>query len=98
MPRRGKGARLYLRERSGRPTMWVILDRGREISTGACKDDIGAAEEALIDYINKKHRPNFGDGHPTHVLIADVLADYGEFHAPTTRRPDLIGGAIAKLL
>src|SRR3954465_11262102 len=98
MPRRGKGARLYLRERGGRPAMWVILDHGREISTGACKNDIGTAEEALVGYISKKHRPNFGNGHPTQVLIADALAEYGEFHAPTTRRADLVGGAIVKLL
>jgi integrase len=32
------------------------------------------------------------------VLIADALSEYGEKHAPTTRRPDLIGGAISKLL
>jgi hypothetical protein len=45
-----------------------------------------------------KRRPNFADGHPTRVLLADALAEYGEFHAPTTCRPDLIGGAISKLL
>src|SRR5206468_2178858 len=43
-------------------------------------------------------RPDFGEGHPTQVLIADALSEYGEKHAPTTRRPDLIGGAINKLL
>jgi integrase len=37
-------------------------------------------------------------GHPARVLIADVLADYGEFHGPSTRRPDLIGGAINRLV
>lgn len=31
------------------------------------------------------------------MLIADVLALYGEIHGPKTRRPDLIGGAIGKL-
>jgi integrase len=98
MPRRSKGARLYLRQRRERAAVWVILDRGREISTGAGESDIGAAEEALANHIGQKHRPDFGEGHPSRVLIADALSEYGEKHAPTTRRPDLIGGAIGKLL
>jgi integrase len=32
------------------------------------------------------------------VLVADALSEYGELHAPKTRRPDLIGGAIGKLV
>jgi integrase len=98
MPRRNKGARLYLRRRRGRAAVWVILDHGREIGTGAGQNDIGAAEEALAHHIGHKRRPDFGDGHPSQVLIADALSEYGEKHAPATRRPDLIGGAISKLL
>jgi integrase len=98
MPRRSKGPRLYLRRRRQRETVWVILDNGREISTGAGEDDIGAAEEALASYIGQKRRPDFGEGHPSQVLIADALSEYGEKHAPSTRRPDLIGGAISKLI
>ena len=98
MPRRSKGARLWLRRRRGRPTQWVILDHGQEVRTGAREGDIGTAESALANYLARKSRPDFGDGHPARVLIADVLADYGETHGPTTRRPDLIGGAITKLL
>ena len=98
MPRRSKGARLWLRKRRGRPTQWVILDHGRELRTGAGENDLQAAENALAQYIANKRRPQFGDGHPSHVLVADVLADYGENHGPTTRRADLIGGAIIKLV
>jgi hypothetical protein len=98
MPRRSKGPRLYLRRRHHRTASWVILDHGGEIGTGAGESDIGAAEEALARYIGKKHRPDFGAGHPSQVLIADALSEYGEKHAPTTRRPDLIGGAISKLI
>ena len=75
----------------------VILDHGREISTGASESDISAAEEVLADHIGKKHRPDFGQGHPSQILIADALSEYGEKHAPATCRPDLIGGAISKL-
>ena len=98
MPRRSKGARLWLRKRRGRAAQWVILDHGREIRTGAGESDIGAAENALAQYLANKRRPQFGDGHPSHVLIADALAEYGENHGPTTRRADLIGGSIIKLV
>ncbi len=98
MPRRSKGARLWLRKRRGRAAQWVILDHGREIRTNAGQSDIGAAESALADYLARKRRPDFGDGHPIRVLIADVLADYGENHGPTTSQPELIGAAISKLL
>jgi integrase len=98
MPRPAKGARLWLRQRRGRDAVWVILDSGREISTGASAGDISAAEKVLADHIGRKRRPRFGDGQADQVLIADVLAEYGEVHGPKTRRPDLIGFAIAKLL
>jgi len=98
MPRPAKGARLWLRQRRWREAVWVILDRGREISTGASESDIGAAEKVLADYIGRKRRPHFGNGHPDQVLIADILAEYGDVHGPKTRRPDLIGYAISKLL
>lgn len=98
MPRRSKGARLWLRKRRGRAAQWVILDHGREVRTDAGENDLRAAESSLASYIAKKRRPDFGDGHPAHILVADALADYGEFHGPTMRRRDLIGGAINKLL
>ena len=98
MPRRSKGARLWLRRRRGRVPQWVILDHGREVRTGASENDLGAAENALAHYLANKRRPQFGDGHPSQVLIADILAEYGENHGPTTKRPDLIGGAINRLL
>jgi hypothetical protein len=42
MPRGSKGARLYLRQRRKREAVWVILDHGHEISTGAGEGDISA--------------------------------------------------------
>jgi integrase len=98
MPRRSKGARLWLRYRRGRTAQWVILDHGREVRTGAGEDDLVSAERALADYIALKRQPNFGDGRPSLVLVADALAEYGENHARRTRRPDLIGGAMDKLI
>jgi integrase len=98
MPRRSKGARLWLRKRRGRTAQWVILDHGREYRTGASENDLRAAENALAQYLANKRRPQFGDGHPSRVLIADALAEFGENHGPTTRRADLIGSAIVKLV
>src|SRR5262249_5799135 len=56
-----------------------------------------AAEEALENYLGRKHRPSFGDGHPARVAVADVLSAYAEKHGPTTGRPDLIASAVMKL-
>lgn len=98
MPRRAKPPRLYLRARPGRGSIWVILDSGQEVSTGACETDIRAAEAALEEYLAAKRHPYFGRGHPASILIDDILAEYGEKHAPKTRRPDLIGISIDRLL
>jgi integrase len=97
MPRPTAPPRLYLRKRRDGAAQWIILDAGRQISTGASADDRRKAEKALETYLGRKHQPEFGDGHPARVAIADALAVYSEKHAPTTRRPDLIGGAALKL-
>ena len=98
MPRRTQPPRLWLRERRDGAAQWVILDRGRQVVTGARPDDRRHAEKALSDYIASKHVPQFGTGHPSGITIADALAAYGEAHGPTTRRPDLIRIAILRLL
>ena len=98
MPRRAKPPRLYLRGRPGREPLWVILDSGKEISTGASEQDIRAAEAAFEEYLGAKRHPNFGRGHPASVLIDDVLSEYGDKHGPLTRRADLIGVAMDHLL
>lgn len=98
MPRRASPPRLYLRDRRGREPTWVILDRAGEIGTGAGKEQRVEAETALASYINRKYQPRFGQGDPHKVLIADVLADYSERHGPQTRRPQIIGSAVDKLV
>jgi hypothetical protein len=99
MPRRPKSPRLYLRAArdNDRDATWGILDRGREISTGAGAADIQRAEAALAAHIGGKAKPYVGPRDPSQVLIADVLADYAAAHAKKTRRPDLIALAIDKL-
>ncbi len=97
MPRRAQPPRLYLRTRSDGAAVWTILDRGKQTSTGALEADRQKAETALAEYLGSRHRPDFGQGHPTRVAIADILAVYLEKHAPSTARPDLIASAAEKL-
>ncbi|WP_341020757.1 hypothetical protein [Brevundimonas diminuta] len=78
MPRPAQPPRLYLRERKGREARYVILDRGREIGTGFGEADQRGAEEAFGRYLADKHRPDFGDGHPSKVAVADALTYYLE--------------------
>lgn len=99
MPRRPKPPRLYLRPtRAGeRNSAWVILDRGREISTGASAEDINGAEAALAAYIGEKHQPAQGPCDPSKILIVDILDQYAKGHAKSVRRPEIIGRAIERL-
>jgi hypothetical protein len=97
MPRPLKSARLWLRKRSGRPSQWIILDNGEQIVTGALEDERGKAEAALANHISLKHRPDFGTGHPSKVLISDVLNEYMEKRAPGRKRADLIAIASTRL-
>ncbi len=97
MPRPTAPPRLWLRKRYDGTDQWVILDVGRQISTGAPAHDRRKAEKAFERYLGRKHKPDFADGHPARVTIADTLAAYSEKHGPTTRRPDSIGAAVLKL-
>ena len=98
MPRRAKGARLYLRKRRGREAVWVILDGENEVSTGCGAGGRGDAEKALVAYIAKKHRPNWQNSHPSEVIVADVLAHYGAVKAPELAHPELVGYHLTPLL
>jgi len=98
MPRRAKGARLYLRQRRGRESVWVILDGEDEVSTGCGPDDRGGAEKALAGYIAKKHRPDWRNSHPAEIALADVLAHYGTNRAPQLEHPELVGYHLVPLL
>lgn len=96
MPQRAKGARLFLRERAGRAATWVIKDTGGiEQSTGT--GDRREAEIALAAYIASKNR-RAGPAQPGEMTVAEVLAIYGEEHAPTVADPARIGQCITGLL
>lgn len=95
MPRKSKGARLYERTRSGRPSVWVIKDQGGiEISTGTSSRS--EAEVQLAEYIAKKFRPS-GPATADEITIGHVLAIYAEEHAPYVADPARIAYAIDAL-
>lgn len=94
MPRKPKGARLYLRkEREGRAAVYVIRDGGKEYSTGA--SDSRQAEKALRIYLNEKDKPQRRPAED--MLVTDVLSIYGEDRANETENPERIGYAIDAL-
>lgn len=86
MPRKAKGPRLYLRERTGREAVWCVRDGKREISTGCGASDTAGAEEKFGAYLTDKYKPPKTKGRLSRTVIADVLNLYLKEHAPT--RPD----------
>lgn len=83
MPRRAQGPRLWFRkarrDTAGRLThaaAYFILDRGRQIGAGGA--DLAPAEQALADYLARKHRAertrDLKD--PAAIAVADVIALY----------------------
>ena len=103
MPRKAKGARLYLRAaRTDRAAdaVWVIRDGGREVSTGCGEGRLSDAERALAAYIASKHVPaaRSSTGDPADVLVADVLTLYARERAPSLSDPVSVSGWIEHLL
>jgi integrase len=99
MPRRAKGPRLHLRPaRADRVAVWVILDRGKETSTGCCESDVEGSERALAAYLTDKYEPPKTHGKLALTAIADVINVYVKERAPKTARPDLILGNASPIL
>ena len=91
MPRRAKGLRLYLREREGRPAVYVIVDGDKEHSTGCGPSDLRQAEQRLADYIADKFQPNRSERSLAKIQVRDVLTLYGRDVAPTKPSAKTIG-------
>lgn len=90
MPRKSKGARLWLRPERRAATgalthaaTWLILDAGRQYPTECAEGDVAGAERALASHIAKKHEPARSEQDIKEIDIADVLRVYVE------DRPDL---------
>jgi integrase len=91
MPRPAKGVRLYLRKRAKREPVWVIRDKGNEITTGCNEGDREQAEKALADYIARKYETPSGPRHPDQMSISRALEIYGNEHAPHLASPETVG-------
>jgi hypothetical protein len=104
MPRQPKRPRLYLRkarvDNSGRHSgVWLILDGGRQISTGCDADDVNGAERALAGYLNEKHvqAARSGPRSTDQIPVVDVLTLYARDVAPSQREPRRAGHALRRL-
>lgn len=100
MPRPRKGPRLHLRPaRADRGALYVILDGGREISTGCGAGRYLEAEQALAAYLAAKYAPRQTAGASLDdILIVDVIAAYLTGHAPHVARPDFLADTARPLL
>lgn len=106
MPRRSKGARLWLRPAVTDPTtgavresaVWVIRDGTKFRRTGCAEGEIGRAEQALAAYIQGRQvPPRDRDRHPDRIEVADVLSIYLDDVVPSHARPRESIGRIAAL-
>jgi integrase len=78
MPRKSKGARLYLDRERGQ---WAIRDGQSFVRTGCAESDNEGAEKALAEYIASKYKP----AAVASPAIADVLLVYAKERLPKTK-------------
>ena len=82
MPRRSKGARLWLRparRKKGKivaNAVWIIIDGRQHIATGCLAHEADTAERRLADYIARKYQPARHARDIETIDIADVLSIY----------------------
>ncbi|MBL8575035.1 MAG: site-specific integrase [Hyphomicrobiaceae bacterium] len=79
MPRQPRPPRLWLRpadKASRRGAVWIILDAGRQISTGCGAEDRAGAERALAAHLAGKHQAPRRRRDIDAIPVADVIALY----------------------
>jgi integrase len=83
MPRRSKGARLWLRparrNKVGKVTrhaIWIILDGGKHLATGCSEGETERAEQLLATYIAQKYHLDRRERDLHKIDVADVLSIY----------------------
>jgi integrase len=104
MPRRSKGAHLWLRpeRRNSSGTIvanatWIILDGGKHIATGCLASETAIAESKLAAYIRAKYKPNRKECDIQLIPVADVLLVYDEFCTGRQRGGPKFDGRIRRL-
>lgn len=98
MSRHSKGARLYLRERPGRPSVYCVLHGTKEISTGCGPDESERANQILSEYLAAHFRPDTGQRDLARITVAEVLMLYATEIAPTKPSAATIGYHVKALL
>jgi integrase len=94
-----KPPRLWLRRsRNGRAATWIVLDNGKQISTGFGRDDREQADRALAQYIHAKWEPAPGKRSAEQVPVADALTLYLQDVVPEHARPEHTARRIEHLL
>ena len=93
-----KGPRLWLRQRDGRPSVWIIRDRRYQQGTGCGESDIEGAERALAEYIAQKHQAPKTGGQLDKTAVADCVNLYLKEHAPKTKSLDFIKHTAAPII
>jgi integrase len=106
MPRQRNPPRLWKRperrDKSGKLThssTWIILDGGRQISTGLDASDVHGAQKALADYINRRHAEAItrGPRSAESIPVADVLNLYLREVAPKHSNPKKVVDVFKRL-
>jgi integrase len=101
MPRARKPARLWLRPASkDREAVWIILDGGKQYTTGCGASHVEAAQTALSDHIAARFiaEPKAKDRSARDVTVAEVIAHYLSIKADTARRPQELAARAEALL
>ncbi len=101
MPRARKPARLWLRPGDDdRASIWIILDGGKQISTGCSALDRSGAERALERHIAKRFlaEPAEKDRRASDVPVAEVVAHYLAAKLKTSKRPKELAYRAERLL
>lgn len=94
MPRRAKGARLYLHPAE---RVWLIRDGEITRRTGCGEFDRDGAEKGLAAYLASKFKPVANAHSPARLSVVEVLSAYGAEHAPYVKGSRTQGYALAAL-
>jgi integrase len=101
MPRQAKPARLWLRPANkDRDSIWVVLHRGRQISTGCGNDDRSGAEKFLQEYLAKEfsHAPKSKQRAAEEIYVAEVVATYLKEKGESVSRPRALAQRMESVL
>jgi integrase len=101
MPRQAKPARLWLRPaRDDRESIWVVLHRGRQISTGCGHDDVTGAEKFYQEYLAEQfsEAPKTKQRAAEEIYVAEVVGTYLTEKSASVARPRALAQRMEEIL